>query len=516
LNGEELLIWTHRTGYQAEQLTLQELGDKLNVTRERIRQRAEKLNQLLCRGIRVNPEIFLEKLTQIKQSDVFGELTIFRNMFCNDAAMMRMMALISGTDYRTLTERFNPPVQNDILHKFLCLHPYPASRIKVLEALQQELEVDDDEAEVYLAGLIKKDFFQTKGGNLIPRKLPKEVAVCHVLAGYEQGLGWREIVSMVNSLGICRTELSSERSDQVLNSSSCIYQSDARIFSHIRFLNVNREDVFNILEDIKFELKKSPHKSIHLMTEYYSKLEGTKYDYYTVRHVARDFGQSQGVYFYGKSQADTVSLFPDSKILSQKEAVSRLFFSAKTPLSVEQIASHIRSQTEGHARFYIDKLLREGEIVSTEPDQYLSREKAFASINRGGVSKSILALITEDSRIHHISSLSRHLNRISHSSHSIRYWTAFLNAYADDYGWYAKRSLVSMWPVRVTGLIELVRQAPDVQGEDLIAWVQQRVCATRDAIKRAIHNSGVLETQPDEGDSSVGLASDIMQELFEL
>ena len=73
-----------------------------------------------------------------------------------------------------------------------------------------------------------------------------------------------------------------------------------------------------------------------------------------------------------------------------------------------------------------------------------------------------------------------------------------------------------MWPVKISGMAELVRQAPDVQGEDLIAWVQQRVCASRDAVKRAIHNSGVLRSQSENACHSEGLASDLMQELFEL
>ena len=67
-----------------------------------------------------------------------------------------------------------------------------------------------------------------------------------------------------------------------------------------------------------------------------------------------------------------------------------------------------------------------------------------------------------------------------------------------------------------TGLSDVVRDASDVQGEDLIAWVQQRVCASREVIKRAICNSGTRLAEAEKYSYSEGLAADLMQELFEL
>ena len=62
LSGKNAIIWSARLGYQAKQMTLQELGLKLDLTRERIRQVSKRLNGLFLRGVRVHPDILQQKI----------------------------------------------------------------------------------------------------------------------------------------------------------------------------------------------------------------------------------------------------------------------------------------------------------------------------------------------------------------------------------------------------------------------------------------------------------------------
>ncbi|MDF7798524.1 sigma factor-like helix-turn-helix DNA-binding protein [Pontiellaceae bacterium B1224] len=516
LDGEESKIWSQRVGYNSELLTLQELGDSLGVTRERIRQRAAGMNAVLLRGIRVRPSLIREKLLNKDRSELLVELSELRNEFCTDTAMIKMLAVISESDHTGIIESLNPTVRRDVLDGFFCSHAYPVKSERVKVALQGELECSDDDAEIYLRAMVTAGLVREDESFLVPDNVRKETAVAHILAGCEGGLSWKEIASRVNDSGMCRTELSMERPDQVLNSSSFIYLSSAHLYSHMKFFPAQKGDVIRILDDIKSTLKSSSHDAIHLMSEYYSGLLIPRFDYYTIRHAVRNFGESKGLYFNGKSQSDSVSLSPDATRISQKEAVWRLFQSTAGPLTVQQMAKHIKSQTEDHARYYLGELLREGKIVSTEQNQYQSRKSAFVKINVASVSKAIRLILQEDTRIHHISSVARQLNRMEKSDYSNHYWRAFAGAYAEEKGWYAKGMLVSANEIPITGISTLVKEVSSYGQEDMVAWIQERVCASRDVIKRAIYNVRNELQQGGTAQAENGLAWDVMEELYSL
>ena len=210
-------------------------------------------------------------------------------------------------------------------------------------------------------------------------------------------------------------------------------------------------------------------------------------------------------------------MHPDVKAISQKEAVRRLFNESMTPLSLQQVAMHIKSQTEDHARFYIGELMAAGEIVSIETNQYQSRESAFREIDINGVKEVISGILKADDRLHHISAIAHHVNRMKRHDYSIRFWRTFAASFASEAGWFARGMLVSRKEIQISGLSELVRESSGYSQEDTIAWIQQRVCASRDVIKRAIYN--VRDMPNDNAVAELeekGLASSIMEELFSL
>ncbi|MBN2685348.1 MAG: hypothetical protein JXR40_08715 [Pontiellaceae bacterium] len=517
LSGEEATIWSSRLGYLTEQLTLQELGDQFGVTRERIRQRAENMNESLLRGIRVCPQVLSEKLEGITRSDLLNQMHELRQVIHSDNALMRLLALIANVDSKELLQRFSPTVKMSALGDFFYLHSYPVSRAKLVSALQDELGGTEEETDIYLTTMNEVGLVQVSGDHVFPVGVGKDMAISHILAGYPGGLGWKEIAERVNNSCISRKTLSLERPDGTLNTSSYIFQSGHHTYSHVRYLGIGKSGITTILMDVKAALEKSPHKSIHLMTEYYAKLTEPAHDYYIIRYAVRNYGASCGLFFNGRSQADTVSMHPDVKAISQKEAIRRLFNESTAPLSLQQIALHIKSQAENHARFYISELMTAGEIVSIETNQFQSRKSAFREIDIEGVKEVITSLLKADNRTHHLSTIASQLNRMKGYDYSIRFWRAFIASYAGETGWFVKGMLVSAKEIEINGLSELVREASGYSQEDTIAWIQQRVCASRDIIKRAIYNvRDVQRNTPEMGIEEKGIASDIMEELFSL
>lgn len=518
LDGEELEIWQHRIAYKADRLTLQELGVRFGVTRERIRQKAVLCNQFLLRGIRVCSDVMAEKLSSVKRSDLLSAASVLRKNFNSDSALISALALVANIDAKELMRQIKPSVRLSVLDSYFCITPYPCTVEDAVGALQDELGICEDEAEVYLGALVECGQLDIRGHKIIPKGLKKETAIAHILTNYAQGLAWKEIAQKVNDSGICRTVLSMERADPVLSYSSRFFQSDNRRYSHIKYFCPDKASVTNVLDDIKYKIESSSYAAIHLRAEYYANLDNPAFDYFTVRHIARDFGALKGIYFDGKSQKDTVSLTPDVDAVSQKSAILRIL-QEHPPMSIEEIAARTRSGSESLALIYVSELRGEGLVILLENSLYGTIETAFAGIDVDKYLPVLRNMIFADNRIHHFNSLAPQINRLVGSDHSPRFYKSLASGYSKQLGIHVRGLLASGSPIKYRGLTSLVREAPAMREEDLIAWLQQRVCASREILKRAILNASYREeNSPDEEQSAEnnGLASDIMQELFDL
>lgn len=514
LSGQEKDIFIRRSGFGEEQLTLEELGNQFGVTRERIRQKEQGIFFDLFHSIRISSEVLASKIESLPVSSIISELAGFRQAFLTDSACLRMLARLANIDAREVLKKAAPAVPQSALDDFFCSTKPPIQKSEVLAFLQEEFNLDEEVAEEALIALEKQNLLSVEGQKVTPKAAKKEVAVCHLLAMYPDGLDWGEVAEKVNALGLCRTQLSLERADGVLHSSAYIFQSGRRQFTHLRYLGLSKEDIRYWLADIKTALEQSEYKALNLRAEYYAQRADPKPDYYRIRHMARNFGAQTGIYFNGQSQVDTVSLDPDSKCISQMDALARIL--EERPMKIEEVARHIRSQTEGHAWAYLGSLISEGRVVRMDDNRFASPSIAFADSDTDKALGVVRSMLREDGRVHHMGVLTSQINRSAGLDLTPKSCRSLIVAYANRENWHVRGYLVAAQPFEWAGLSEIVREAPDVHGEDLISWVQQKVCASRDVIKRAVYNSGTRLAEAEEQSYSGGLASDLMQELFEL
>jgi len=514
LPAQEKCIFIKRNGLGEEPLTLGELGNRFGVTRERIRQKEQGLMFDLQHSVRITAEMLSSRIDGLPLATVISEMSELRHAFFTDTGCLRMLAHLAGIDARDLLQKAAPLIPNGALDDFFYSANPPVQKSAALAFLQEEFDLEEDVAVQALLTLVKQEHLSLDGPLIHPKNAKKEIAIAHVLAKYPDGLGWLEIAQKVNAERFCRTQLSLERSDPTLNSSTYIFQSDQGLYSHIRYVNLSKDDIRYWLADIKAFLEQSGYKAVHLRTEYYTAKAKPKLDYYRIRYIARNFGARAGIYFNGRSQADTVSLETDAVQVSQKEALGRMMDSQ--PMSTGDITAYIHSQSELHALVYINELLSDGRIVRMENGNFAAPSIAFSDMDVGNVLEIIRSVLNGDPRVHHMGVLSSQVNRAAGLNITPRFCKSLVAAFAKREHWHRRGYLVASRPFKWSGLSEVVREAPDMQGEDLIAWVQQKVCATRDAVKRAVHNSGVLRSQSENTVCSEGLASDLMQELFEL
>ncbi|DAC17234.1 MAG TPA: hypothetical protein D7I06_03590 [Candidatus Poseidoniales archaeon] len=511
---KEKCIFLKRSGLGEDQLTLEELGNQFGVTRERIRQKEQRLLLDLHNSIRVAPGVLNAKIHETPITSVIAEMVDFRRAFSTDVACIRMLARLAGIDSKKLFQQHVPPISQTALDDFFCSTRPPFSKYDAQLFLQEEFNLEVNVAKQALTMLQKQGQLGIEGQIVYPQNAKKEVAIAYLLAKHPDGLDWIEVARKVNQLGLCRSQLSIERPDSILHTSSYIFQSGRSQYSHMCYFGLSKENIRHWLAKIRTALEQSAYSAMNLRAEYYETCDSPKPDYYRIRHVVRNFGVQAKIYFNGHSQTDTVSLEPVVSLVSQMEAIARIL--EVQPMTIGAVAGHIHSQSEGHAWAYLCALISEGRVVRLDDSTFAAPSIAFSGINTEKIIEIIHSILAGDSRVHHIGVLSSQINRGTKVDLSPRLCKSLITAYAKQEKWCTRGYLVAKKPFEWTGLSDVVRDASDVQGEDLIAWVQQRVCASREVIKRAICNSGTRLAEAEKYSYSEGLAADLMQELFEL
>lgn len=217
-----------------------------------------------------------------------------------------------------------------------------------------------------------------------PRSLKKMIAVSQAALAFPEGVGFREIHKLANEQGFCKSEFPLERQEHGIQESvndGYIYLCGHGSYKHTQFLMLNDESINLIIDEAFGCLKHSSingNKSLHLKMNVYEKSPILKnYDYFDVRHVIRAFGERKGVFFAGKSGADTVSFDENVTPKGQKKVILDWFRSENKPRNRDDIAKIIRSGSVNHASFYINELIEEGSLVRIDYTHYSTPEYAF-------------------------------------------------------------------------------------------------------------------------------------------
>lgn len=515
LHDRDRIILTQRMGIHAESRTLDEIGQQLSLTRERVRQifdkRLAELKTTLC----VSPEILANKIRQPPIYALLEEIKQFRALFILEEDCLRVIAWLANIDPKEFFDRIYPSVPASSLNDLFLHATRPITVSDLQTYIEAKFELERDVIDNVIGHFIQDGIVDIVEEKIIPLNMKKETAIASLLIGYPEGLSWQQIARLINANGSCRTKLNENRTDLIVQNSEFVFPAGPDLYRHTFYLGISPEIIINWLNDVKDTLNKSPYKSINLRSDYFLLLNNPSCTYHQIRYIVRSFGYKRGLYFHGKSNVDTVSLMEIDKGISQKEGIARALESSE--MEIDVIAKRLHSQSTGHARMHLGALLSEGRIVRTDSNTYASPAIAFKGLDINTIIKTINALLSSDNRMFHVCYLYTHVNKIIKTSMTLDLFRSFLQLHGNEFGWHMNGNLVANHELKWRGLANFIRsEAPDISGEDLIAWVQQRVCATRTTIKIAIHNSGLSDNSQSANMEEGGFAADILQELLAL
>jgi hypothetical protein len=109
LSNEQTIIFTRRIGFGEKFWTLDKLGERIGVTRERVRQKEKEIIFDLVNSVTIAPHIIASKIEDLPASSVITEVLALREAFTSDELCIRMLARLAHIDARKIL-RNSPPL----------------------------------------------------------------------------------------------------------------------------------------------------------------------------------------------------------------------------------------------------------------------------------------------------------------------------------------------------------------------------------------------------------------------
>ena len=499
-------ILSRRLGINCNSETLEEIGKSYDITRERIRQLESKAKKNFIAKLSISPKV-IWAITKTNLSELraplFPSLRKFFNTNKNFYAFLEVCCALKENEIRKVT---SPNLNKAVFEEFWVWNKSPANIEDLSWYLHENMNIELAVAENQISIWVQEGVIEKNEEEVKPLSLSKVPGITNALLDFPNGDVWQNIQNHANTKRITLGDFFTDRPEPSLGygaDKEYLYQSARGTYRHLAYLNISEDDKQRVLDIVLSKLNEYKHagrESVNLSVDIYQRL-GLSDDYFIVRHIIRAYGESKGIYFNGKSGADTVSLAANFSLASQKTVLIDLFKQSLKPLSKKDVASKIRSQSLGHASFYLDKLLTDGEIVRIDEIHYAHVDKAFIGVDIEGTLSLAFKYIDKEERIIEGEKIQSHLNRHLDKEYNKYFYISLLKAHSVAFGkqYYFIQNLISNTEIEYTGLSDICREALDNSStrDGAFAYANERVCIHKHVLARCFNQSSLAYASND-------------------
>jgi len=493
-----------RLGINCESETLEEIGQSYGITRERVRQIESNAKKNFIANLSTSSKV-IWAITKSNLSELRSPLfPLLRKQFNTNKNFYSFLEVCCALKENEIKKITSPTLNKAIFEEFWIWNKSPANIEDLSWYLYENMNVELAVAENQISIWIEEGVLERIKEDVKPLSLSKVPGITNALLDFPNGDVWQNIQNHANKKNIITGEFYSDRQENSLGYAAdkeYLYQSGRGAYRHLTYLSISEDDKQRILSIVHSKLNEYQHEgreSVNLFVDIYQKV-GLSDDYFIVRHIVRAFGESVGIYFNGKSGSDTVSLVSNFCLASQKIVLIDLFKKSLEPLSKKDVASKIRSQSLGHAAFYIDKLLTEGVIVRVDEMHFSHINNAFLKIDIEAALNLAINYIDKESRIIEGEKIQTHLNRHLDRNFNKYLYISLLKSHAMKYGkqYYFVQNLVSQNPIPYRGLIDIIREVHDTTENRLETFkiVNEKVSLHEHVLKRCFSQISVSNTK---------------------
>lgn len=303
------MIFNNRFGInEYSKKTLQQCGDILSITRERVRQSEEKIisfyiiyssidlnfygellkNKIYNQGINVN----LDKLKEIIKDDVYFFIS-------------------SVTNYKDIKKDLFISVPISIFDDYYMLNKEPYNEESLYEIISEKTNIDDNLISLSIRNLIEENkIIKKEDGYYINKSLLKKISIfTNYLMDKSEGVSMEEAQKEVKEkFGVSlNLRLFTNRHD------ATFYLYGKKKYRHRKFLYDEHDfnEIKLIINLIIEYFNGNKNKKVKLKEiKEYIKLVYKDINYYNLRIIIDLYGLNDNIFFDGKSSHDVVSLNP--------------------------------------------------------------------------------------------------------------------------------------------------------------------------------------------------------------
>ena len=369
-------------GYQP--LTLEETGQEFKLTRERIRQLEAKAINILKLSLSLTSTVIRQNVKQ-NLTHEFKELyPTLSKRFTHEKELFLFMEHVTDAQKNEFKSVVYPDFNTDVLEDWFAYNKAPMSIDVAVELLSELYGCNSRKAENALHQAHNANKIIFENNTVTPIRLNKITAAAQAALSFPDGVNFRDIHSLANEQQFCLTKFPLDRQEHGIQGAvdnGLLYLSTRGQYRHTNYFPYSSSEIKMISLKVKDVLSAyvKNDESLHLKIGVYEKsIYLQTFDYFDVRHVIREYGEQQGIYFAGKSGADTVSLSSGVTPKGQQQVILDWFRDEQTPKTKEVVAKIIRSSSINHASFYISELVSEGKLVKIDLTHYTTPEFAFS------------------------------------------------------------------------------------------------------------------------------------------
>lgn len=477
-----------RWGFNHEHETLEEVARRHNLTRERIRQVEKPINANLPLHLTIPSKILWANIRANMTEDLTVLLPNLAKCFATDKLFYTFIELCCQVEAGSISKIIFTKIRIKIIDSLFCSIPSPVAQEIIINELMSNYGYDKASAIHGIKQLEKSHNIKLTEQGIYPRKLARAEAVAHVLASHPEGLPWKDIAKIVNVKGCSSTQMDETRSTHGFNDSEYIYLCGKGTYRNLIFFDLEQFDIPAIMQHLTDYFKKKQITASHLHDYYYqTKGQRCEIEYFTLRHLVREYGEEYGLYFDGKSNVDSISLDPDSKHITQADVIIKVLNESKVAMTKQEIAERLKSKSIGHASFYLNNLRDEGKVVRVDKMVYTTPEHAFSNIDTYAVMQVIREILNIQNVIVEADVFREYVNMELNLSYSKYFYAALVNTQLKELGWYRHNMLFSKKPIPYKNLLDMCKQLcnPNLPNVENTRILQQAVWLS-DAMTTAV------------------------------
>lgn len=377
------------------------------------------------------------------------------------------------------------------------LNKAPLHLCDVIDNIKEQYGYTEQQAINGLYGLQERGELSIDADNVFPRSLNKQEAFSQAALFFPLGASFKDIHALANEQNYCKSIFPLDRQDHGVSMSvdeGFVYLSGHGTYRHTSYLEFSDQDKERVLASVQNVLQASSRKGIdtlNLRVDVYEKA-GLPEDYFTVRHIVREYGFERSIFFAGKSGADTVSLEPEFSLKGQKEAIVEMFEKDPKPRTRGDIVNVIRSRSFGHAAFYISELISEGRLVRIDAEHYDLPHIAFADKPVTLIMDRASVILHRAGRPVEVGVIAEECNTRLHLEYPKAWYISLLRYYAEKYrkNWHFYHNIVAVEPLNGMSLHSCAKSWLSKISDDdaIIDNVYREIMADKAHIRQAVQN----------------------------